>query len=630
MITQPFVWGDRGEQMTPEQVARRRAMAQDLAKTSADFSPVGHWTQALARGLGGYLSGRSERIAGRAEEEGLSSADEYIQSNPVLAALLGGDQAGMQQPSGAMSLMETASPQSGTIPSPAPNEVQADPGISNYFAAARQSESGGNNFAKNPNSSALGPYQFIDSTWRGMMEKYPELGLTWDGRTDPDQSERAMQRFTADNAAVLERSGIPVDGGSLYAAHFLGPGGAVNALSQPDQTPMAAVVGDGVVKANPFLANMTVGDFRSWSAQKGGGGAAAPGGMSGGGMPQQGPSPVVGALAQAMGNPWVAQKYGPVMEALMGQEMQRGNMSYQQQLQQADPMYQAQLQHQQLQNHALMNPQADPWQGVQEINGQLVQMTPNGPQVIGDYRTQDQFQTVTGDQAAQLGLDPAQAYNIGPDGRVTQIGGGGVTVNNNMGAGADEKAYEEFAKLDAQTLASIGEAGMKARQDEGRIDRLESLLASGPSGMGAGIKTILGDYGIQTDGLDTLQAARALINAMVPEQRQPGSGPMSDADLELFKQSLPRLINSPDGNALIVHTLRGISQYDAQRGDIVQQFRNGELTRAETFAALNALQNPLSGFGEQASRFDAPEAAASVSGTGWSEVNGVRIRRKGE
>ena len=332
------------EQLTPEQVERLRQSSGIAAQRGADTSPVAHWSAGLARLVDAYGGYRGNIRAGQQESAGIASADEAIQSNPVLAALLGGDQAGMQQPSGAMSLMETASPQSGTIPSPAPNEVQADPGIADYFSNARRAESGGDDLARNPNSSATGRYQFIDSTWRGLMNNYPELGLTWDGRTDPAQQERAMQRFTSDNAAVLERSGIPVDGGSLYAAHFLGPGGAVNALSQPDQTPMAAVVGDGVVKANPFLANMTVGDFRNWSAQKGGGGAAAPGGMSGGGMPQQGPSPVVGALAQAMGNPWVAQKYGPVMEALMGQEMQRGNMSYQQQLRQSDPMYQAQLQ----------------------------------------------------------------------------------------------------------------------------------------------------------------------------------------------------------------------------------------------------------------------------------------------
>lgn len=35
-----------------------------------------------------------------------------------------------------------------------------------------------------------------------------------------------MRVFTAENARALQGSGIAVNPGSLYAAHFLGPGGA--------------------------------------------------------------------------------------------------------------------------------------------------------------------------------------------------------------------------------------------------------------------------------------------------------------------------------------------------------------------------------------------------------------------
>jgi hypothetical protein len=70
---------------------------------------------------------------------------------------------------------------------------------------------------------------------------------------------------------VLDAAGIPITGGTLYGAHFLGAGGAKQAFRNDDSARMADVVGPGVVRANPFLVNMTVGDFKRWTAKKGGG-----------------------------------------------------------------------------------------------------------------------------------------------------------------------------------------------------------------------------------------------------------------------------------------------------------------------------------------------------------------------
>lgn len=154
-----------------------------------------------------------------------------------------------------------------------------DPGLADYFANARAAESGGNDQAANPKSSALGRYQFLEGTWNGLMQQHPELGLTADGRTDPEQQERAMRAFTQENAAALAAKGLAVNPGSLYAAHFLGAGGASNVLGQDPSSPMSAYVDPGVIQANPQLANMSVGEFIDWTNSKGGnssGGYSAP------------------------------------------------------------------------------------------------------------------------------------------------------------------------------------------------------------------------------------------------------------------------------------------------------------------------------------------------------------------
>ena len=229
-----------------------------------------------------------------------------------------------------------------------------------------------------------------------------------------------------------------------------------------------------------------------------------------------------------------------------------------------------------------------------------------------------EFRTLTADETTAMGLPPG-AYQIGADGKISTIGGGGTTVNNMMGA--VDKFEEEFAKLDAKSLADISATGIQANRNIGRIDQLGTLLANSPQGMEGAFKLAAGELGIDTEGLSGVQATQAVINSLVPEQRAPGSGPMSDADLALFKQSLPRIINQPGGNAIILDTMRAIAQYDAEGAVIAQQFRSGEIDRAKAFELLQSRENPLSNF-----KAPAPAAAPSGGGGGGAAqpAGGVR------
>jgi len=209
------------------------------------------------------------------------------------------------------------------------------------------------------------------------------------------------------------------------------------------------------------------------------------------------------------------------------------------------------------------------------------------------------------------------ANGIAPDQAMERaFGAGGVSVTNNMPAGANE--FEEaFAKDDASAVSAISAAGLAAQRNIGRIDQLEGLLAQSGTGAGANLKLAAGEYGINTDGLSEIQAAQALINSLVPEQRQPGSGPMSDADLALFKQSLPRIINQPGGNTMIINTMKAIAQYDAEGAQIVQRMRLGPndpqyLDRSRAFQALQGRANPMDGFAAPAPSGASPPPAGST------------------
>lgn len=199
------------------------------------------------------------------------------------------------------------------------------------------------------------------------------------------------------------------------------------------------------------------------------------------------------------------------------------------------------------------------------------------------------YKTMTGAQINKLmgsTLPEGELYNLSSTGQITKVGGGGITIEG-------DKGVDEFAKMDAKNLSEVFQAGATAQSSLAKIERLADLLGRTPTGGAANVKVIAGDFGIETEGLDDLQAARALINQLVPAQRPAGSGPMSDADLELFKQSLPRIINTPRGNEVILETMRGIAQYDAMGAKIVQDYRAGRIDKNTAFQMLLDRPDPF-------------------------------------
>lgn len=156
---------------------------------------------------------------------------------------------GTPQPLGALGTQPAAGPAAPRGPAFA----SADGAAGDYLKTVRGVESGGNPNARNPNSTATGIDQFTAGTWAGLARKYPELGLTPNGRTDPAQSTRAMEAFTRDNAKALTAAGVPITPGNLYVSHFLGEAGGpkfiAGAMQNPD-APATAFVSPGAAAAN--------------------------------------------------------------------------------------------------------------------------------------------------------------------------------------------------------------------------------------------------------------------------------------------------------------------------------------------------------------------------------------------
>jgi len=146
-------------------------------------------------------------------------------------------------------------------------------------------ESQGNPDARNKFSSAAGLGQFINATWMALIKKHrPDLaGAMSDNdilalRKDPELSREMTARYVEQNSSILMKKGLPVTPGSLYLAHFAGPGGAAAILSAPEEVDAATVIAsvDGqpartrekIISGNPFLKGFTVKDLKNWAHLK--------------------------------------------------------------------------------------------------------------------------------------------------------------------------------------------------------------------------------------------------------------------------------------------------------------------------------------------------------------------------
>lgn len=209
-------------------------------------------------------------------------------------------------------------------------------------------------------------------------------------------------------------------------------------------------------------------------------------------------------------------------------------------------------------------------------------------------KSEGKVRQVTGASMGMTGPNADKLYNLSADGKLTPIGGSAPVTNIYPGS----KGTGKFEELDASTLSDASSAAMAASRSLSQIDRLGDLLSNVDTGAAASLQSLAGSFGIKTEGLSDIQAAEALISALVPQQRQAGSGPMSDEDLKLFKKSLPQLMNTPEGNRIILQTLRGLAEYDVLGGQIVQQYRRNpeEFTQADAFDALLARPDPFAQF----------------------------------
>jgi len=236
-------------------------------------------------------------------------------------------------------------------------------------------------------------------------------------------------------------------------------------------------------------------------------------------------------------------------------------------------------------------------------------------------KSQKQFgPVITGEQATQLGLDGTKRYQQNlQTGQWDPIDSGGITFD------ASQKGENKWAETNAANLSKlydgIAQEGAAAEGKLNDIGQLELLLKGGvPTGMRAQLlEYFQQNWGVNIEGADKVTAFNTIISRLVPSQRTPGSGQMSDKDVALFKASLPQLSSTPEGIALVIAGMKGMTEWNRRVGIIASEaqdqpdpasakkyFQNGVAALRKSFDPLADLKKALEGQGGDTSNPDQP------------------------
>jgi hypothetical protein len=143
-----------------------------------------------------------------------------------------------------------------------------DAAFDTFLDRLMRSESNGRDTAKNPRSTALGAFQFIKSTFLEVMRRHFPADIADMNetdilalRTDRGFARRAAEAFSKENLDYLADRGLKPTFGHLRLAFLLGPVGAARVMEAPSAKPVAEILDDGVIAANPFMRRMSAADL---------------------------------------------------------------------------------------------------------------------------------------------------------------------------------------------------------------------------------------------------------------------------------------------------------------------------------------------------------------------------------
>jgi hypothetical protein len=271
---------------------------------------------------------------------------------------------------------------------------------------------------------------------------------------------------------------------------------------------------------------------------------------------------------------------------------------------------------------------AEGWQSFKGEDGNTYAWNPRNPQsqpvVIGK----------AGGTRTLTTLEERRAYGIADDDkRVVQVKPNNdlvypskaqtdLTINNS----GQDKFNDTFAADQAKQFGELLSDGVTARADLGRLRQLRTQIDKLPGGFMGGVQNFANQFGVKlSKDAPAIEVANALISQLVPAQRQGLPGAASDRDIQLFRDSLPKLSNTKEGNAIILDTMEGLAVHRQRMASIASKVATKRMTREEAFDALEALPDPFERFKQSQTGETAPRLNTMKPGETITLPGGVKM-----
>jgi hypothetical protein len=242
--------------------------------------------------------------------------------------------------------------------------------------------------------------------------------------------------------------------------------------------------------------------------------------------------------------------------------------------------------------------------------------------------TEPGYSTLTGAQLnAQYGtaFPESDLFNRSGSGQITKVGGGGVSVTNQLGADADAEFFKQFYGGLGKELASVRTQASQAAANIPVLSTLRELYSVAPTGPISGRVAEL--FPEANDASAAIEAARVQL---APQLRVEGSGSTSDIEYAGMLQSLGSMRNSPAANQALLDLMLLKAEVMQAKAAVAAQVRPDGLSPMDAAQQLDEIdrtmwkQSPrlqsinaiISGAGGAA----APANTGSTGGVQWRVV----------